>query len=311
MAVTNPRFPFPMPYGWFSLGRLDELPSDPVATVRAFDQDVVIWRDGDSRHVVGATCPHMGAHLGVGGEVVDGCIRCPFHHWAYDGEGHNVNIPYADRPNRKARLKSFPVREANGHLLVWYHPEAAAPLFEVPHVLTDEHKLAGGFDRRVNSAWQEIAENSVDMAHFKFIHGMGQIAEVGELTIDGPFRQVRSKQLFNSARGAFEGNLTSNSFGPGVGAIDFELLGTVTLISAITPVDDCYVDVRFTFYHSGDPMAEKISAGFSAEVERQFDQDIPIWESKSFVPSPALAPSEKAVTVFRKWASQFYADVPA
>jgi hypothetical protein len=49
-------------------------------------------------------------------------------------------------------------------------------------------------------------------------------------------------------------------------------------------------------------------------VSRQFDQDIPIWENKVFVPAPALAPSERPVTEFRRWASQFYAEpvpVPA
>ena len=56
-------------------------------------------------------------------------------------------------------------------------------------------------------------------------------------------------------------------------------------------------------------MAAKIAPGFAAEVERQFDQDIPIWESKTFLPVPSLAPSEKPVTEFRKWAAQFYAAV--
>jgi len=42
-------------------------------------------------------------------------------------------------------------------------------------------------------------------------------------------------------------------------------------------------------------------------VARQLDQDIPIWEHKRFEPQPALAPSEKPITEFRKWAGQFYA----
>jgi hypothetical protein len=51
----------------------------------------------------------------------------------------------------------------------------------------------------------------------------------------------------------------------------------------------------------------KIAAPFAGEVGRQFDQDIQIWESKSYLPVPALAPSEKPVTELRKWAAQFYA----
>ena len=86
------------------------------------------------------------------------------------------------------------------------------------------------------------------------------------------------------------------------------LMGRVTLISATTPIEDDAVEVRFTLYHSGDPIAEKIGTGFAAEVARQFHEDIPIWEHKRYQPSPALAPSEKSVTEFRRWAAQFYAE---
>jgi hypothetical protein len=156
-----------------------------------------------------------------------------------------------------------------------------------------------------------VAENSVDMAHFKYVHGMKQIAQLGKLTIDGPYRQVESTQSFNTSRGDFQGNLLSNSFGPGIGVIYFDLMGRVTLVSATTPVDLNEVDVRFTFYHSGDPVAAKIAEPFAAEVKRQFEQDMPIWEAKFYNPSPALAPSEKGITTFRKWAAQFYAADPA
>jgi hypothetical protein len=60
-------------------------------------------------------------------------------------------------------------------------------------------------------------------------------------------------------------------------------------------------------YHAaGDEIASKIGEAFGAEVARQLDQDIPIWEHKRYQPSPALAPNEKPVTEFRRWATQFY-----
>jgi hypothetical protein len=42
-------------------------------------------------------------------------------------------------------------------------------------------------------------------------------------------------------------------------------------------------------------------------VTSEVQQDIPIWEHKRYQPSPALAPSEKPITEFRRWFSQFYA----
>lgn len=110
--------------------------------------------------------------------------------------------------------------------------------------------------------------------------------------------------------GPVTGEIVSSSLGAGIGHIEFRLFSTVTLISAMTPIDDDHVQVRFTFWHGGSDVAGKIAAPFSAEVERQFDQDIPIWESKTFLPVPTLASTEKPVTEFRKWAAQFYAATP-
>ena len=307
--MADARFPFPVPYGWFSLGRVDELPAADVAPLTAFGEELVLWRDDSGHRVADAWCPHLGAHIGYGGRVEDDCIVCPFHEWSFDADGANANIPYAERPNRKARLRTYPTAVHNRHLLAWYHPDSTvAPLWEIPDSLPEQPVECLRMDRTIETAWQELAENSVDMSHFRSVHGMSRIAQVGELHIDGPYRRVRSGQLFQTPRGEFEGEIESNSHGPGVGIIHFTLLGKVTLVSTTTPLAADRVVVRFTMYHEeGDEMAAKIGAGFGAEVERQLDQDIPIWEHKRYQPSPALAPSEKPITEFRRWAQQFYA----
>ena len=307
--TTRSRLPFPVPYGWFSLGRLDELPEDEVTPIHAFGEDLVLWRDSEGHHLADAWCPHLGAHLGHGGRVEDGCLVCPFHEWSFDTEGTNVAIPYAERPNRKARLRTYPLAVRNRHLMTWYHPDPdVKPLWEIPEAIPERPVECMRLDRRVRTAWQEVAENGVDMAHFKSVHGTGRVSEIGELTIEGPLRRVHSKQAFQTARGEFEGTIESNSYGPGLGVVSFSLMSTITQISTTTPLEDDEVLVRFTMYHDeGDELAAKIAIPFGAEVERQFDQDIPIWEHKRYQPSPALAPSEKPITEFRKWARQFYA----
>ena len=245
-----------------------------------------------------------------GGRVEDGCLVCPFHEWSFDAAGRNNSIPYADRPNRKARVRTYPTMERNRHLLVWYHPDReAAPSWQVPDVLPANPVECLRLDREVAAAWQEVAENSVDMAHFRSVHGLSRVSEVGELHVDGPYRRTRSSQSFQTACGEFEGQIESNSFGPGLGVVHFTLMGRVTLISATTPLERDRVLIRFTMYHAtGDDVAAKIGQAFGAEVARQLDQDIPIWEHKRYQASPALAPSEKPITAFRKWANQFYVD---
>jgi phenylpropionate dioxygenase-like ring-hydroxylating dioxygenase large terminal subunit len=103
---VSDRFPFPRPYGWFSVGRLDELPEASVSPLRVQGTDLVLWRDDGCSAGAGpadvawrlfdAYCPHLRAHLGVGGRVGGGCLVCPFHEWSFDAGGANVGIPYAE-----------------------------------------------------------------------------------------------------------------------------------------------------------------------------------------------------------------------
>jgi nitrite reductase/ring-hydroxylating ferredoxin subunit len=303
------RFPFPLPYGWFAVGRLDELDASAVTPFRALGTDLVVWHADGEWHVFDAYCPHLGAHLGVGGRVDEaGCLVCPFHEWVFDGDGANVSIPYADRPNRKARARSFPAVVRNRLLFFWWHPDPeVGPSWDIEDVVGSDLVEAQRFTRQVRSYWQELAENSVDMAHFTSVHGLSTMGQIGTLEIDGPIRRVHSKQSFLTARGEFEGSIESISFGPGAGVVNFELMSTVTLVSATTPLEDGLLEIRQTMYHrDGDDMGAKIGEGFGNEVQRQFEQDIPIWEAKRYQPSPALAPIEKPITEFRRWASQFY-----
>src|SRR3546814_20071534 len=55
----------------------------------------------------------LGADLSNG--TVDGdCLRCPFHHWTYDGSGRCVSTGIGDPPPPGARLFTFPTREKYG-----------------------------------------------------------------------------------------------------------------------------------------------------------------------------------------------------
>ncbi len=61
--------------------------------------NLVAWRGNSGKsYVADAYCPHLGAHLGVGGKVSGECIKCPFHGWAFHGtDGKLMNIPYSDQ----------------------------------------------------------------------------------------------------------------------------------------------------------------------------------------------------------------------
>ena len=62
-------------------------------------QELAVYRGDDNKaYIVDAYCPHLGANLGVGGQVKGDCIECPFHGWVFKGsDGKCVNIPYTKK----------------------------------------------------------------------------------------------------------------------------------------------------------------------------------------------------------------------
>ena len=75
------------PRSWYLLCRSCDVRKGQIVSREFLGKSVVIFRGGDDAvHVLAAHCWHMGAHLGKG-RIVGECIRCPLHHWEWDGAG--------------------------------------------------------------------------------------------------------------------------------------------------------------------------------------------------------------------------------
>ncbi|MFE3021666.1 Rieske 2Fe-2S domain-containing protein [Streptomyces sp. NPDC059256] len=78
-----------------------DLPPGAVLTRRLMGEDVVVYRTRSGRaRVIRPYCPHLGAHLGCGGRVEDDLIVCPFHSFAFSGDGSLARV---GRPHCAAR----------------------------------------------------------------------------------------------------------------------------------------------------------------------------------------------------------------
>lgn len=321
------RFPMPMPYGWFCIGHSDELAVGEVRNIHYFDRDMVLFRTATGR--VGLShpaCPHLGAHLGHGGTVQGESIRCPFHHWQYDTEGVITNIPYASRiPPKwegKPCLKTYPVCEKNEVIWAWYHPEDEAPDHEVIE-LEEIHDPAWTARQRfqwtVNSCPQEIAENGVDVAHFKFVHGMEAVPE-GETTYDRHIRRSRvsGSRTINDASGnevRIETRVEVVQNGAGQKWVRFSGFMDYVLQTLVTPVNDESVEVRFIYIHQPYPEDSFQHLGIQFAIDSTNGQggvegDIPIWHHKFHLRTPILCDGDGPIMRFRKYFAQFYVGGP-
>ncbi len=109
----------PYPTGWYRLTNSRSLARGKAIRVDAFGKSLVVWRgESGQAYAADAYCPHQGAHL-AGGPVDGEGIRCPFHHWRFNGNGQLDDIPGLDRLPR-SRVCTHPVQESHGCVWMWH-----------------------------------------------------------------------------------------------------------------------------------------------------------------------------------------------
>ncbi len=84
----------------FKICNSEDIPLLGVKSIRIFGKDLVVFRSSDGKlGLLDAYCPHLGAHLGIGGAVnpETGCLACPFHGWEFRTDGKCQKIPCKQR----------------------------------------------------------------------------------------------------------------------------------------------------------------------------------------------------------------------
>jgi nitrite reductase/ring-hydroxylating ferredoxin subunit len=310
-------FPLPVPNGWFGVTPSAALARGEVRNVHYFGRDLVVFRGDDGTPgVLDAYCPHLGAHLGVGagapesvepgpGKVHGNCIECPFHGWRFDQSGQCVEIPYSRaRIPAKAAVRSYPAVDLNGMVFAWHHLLDEAPQWELPEIpeFSDPAWVGPIYtDRHIGASVQDITENDQDTVHFRYVHGAEGIPEQ-TTTFEGRIRHTAGRRQDGG-----EMNRTTYQLGMGV----LRIPGVLTFMYATSPVDEENSHQQWLFaYHSSisDDAGRAMVDAFS---KAGIYQDIPIWNAKRFRARPLLVEGDGPILQYRRWASQFYSELPA
>jgi hypothetical protein len=203
-------------------------------------------------------------------------------------------------------------------VMCWHHAEGEPPTFDIP----DEIPEWGTRDGVRNDEWtefvsrewtirtrnQEMAENAVDTAHFHYLHGTTNMPK-SEASIDGPILRVYSDAGMETPRGTVDGSIESLNYGFGLAVVRFKGIVETLNVASTTPIDADHVHLRFNFsvkQTAGAEMARGVGKAFVAEVARQLEQDIPIWENKIQYEKPLLCDGDGPIGIFRRWCTQFY-----
>ena len=323
----------PFPEGWYFVASLDALRKQTLIERTWLGQEIVAWcNEKGAICVADAYCPHLGSHLGpkTGGTVRDGCLVCPFHGFQYDVTGQCVATPNALAP-RNAKLKRFETQVINGLVFAWWSSVGQPPCFTLPLDRRDEDGWSAvGIRRfRLTSHPEHTAENSVDLAHFAYLHGYFDVHQVGDVTVDGPhlrsaFNFKRERSVLGS-RLLFDVSVVTNLYGLGYSSVDitehtmpfksrFWVLGT--------PVDGTNMELVLANQTQETEHVNRAIMGLGFLPKRiraklmnyvlmeaqvkDVEQDIPVWNRRVFRPRPVLNSKDGKIMLFRRYCGQFY-----
>lgn len=305
-----------------------------VKPVTIFGEDVVLYRtEGGTANVLDAYCPHLGAHLGHGGCVLEESIRCPWHGWQWSVDGVNVAIPFSDRTTKRAVIRRWHVREIDGIIIVWFDALGRDPLWEWPGIPEfrdpDGYYVPGDgvpgtfFYGTHPIKPQSPAENTADANHFPFVHGSSAPGELVDWKEDGHYLRGEFAFLFGGDKastwmtpnGPERGVIESEWWGVGLGVARFRLAGLTTAqLLGVTPVDHDNSLVFSSVASTKEPESMDEPSGRSRQMMeaqvQQIENDFHIWKNQRYVENPLWVGSEERWYVaFRRWVANLYPDL--
>ena len=324
----------PFPEGWYFVASRREVLTARLIRKTWMGEEVVVWcDDAGAICVSGAYCPHLGADLGPesGGRVCAGRLVCPFHGYEYDASGQCVATPYASPP-RSARLRVFETREICGLVFAWWGIQGREPQWSLP---ADSPEQTGWSRIEVQSVRfpghpQDTTENSVDLAHLRYVHGYDSVRRVAPVSIQGhilesDFDFVTRRKILKGLSIQLEVSASTLVCGLGYSLVsirEHSIGMDLRLWILATPVDGEIIELSLASQvrEIRNPKRWVAGLGFlpvrfrapvmnkfmSAFQKRDVLQDVAIWSRKRYVARPRLCRSDGEIMPFRAYCAQFY-----
>ena len=187
---------------WYAVLPSKDVKKGKILGVKRFGLDLAFFRDEKGTlSCVMDLCAHRGAALSKG--KMDGdCIACPFHGIAFDGKGKAKVIPANGRKSTKDlsrfNVKSYPVREEDGIVFVWYGEKE--PTEELPYFYDEDLKemVYSEFCDHWEAHYSRVIENQLDVIHVPIVHH-NTIGRGNKTLIHGPLVLETEDKIQTSA----------------------------------------------------------------------------------------------------------------
>lgn len=254
---------------WYPVHYVEDLDKTRPTRFTLLERDLVLWWDKKEEkwrsHI--DQCPHRLAPLSEGRINEDGLLECPYHGWAFDGNGKCDRIPQQPtgsqaQTSQRACITSLPTTIRQGLLFVYAGNPENADQTKVPIIEPLEEEPDGwvclNTFRDLPYDALTLIENVLDSSHIPYTHHRTvgnranvspvelEIVESGKWGFKGTWEQGPRKGTLGRqnttfiAPGLMWHDLTSKQFGR-----------TLTVVYA-TPIrkGECRLFARFPFKFS-------------------------------------------------------------
>jgi len=331
---------------WYPIFYTEDLDKTKPAKFTLLERDLVIWWDRHTNawKAFDDRCPHRLVPLSEGRIAEDGLLECPYHGWAFKGDGSCDRIPQQPEggtahTSKRACVETLPTAERQGLLFIYAgQPENAAqvkiPIVEPLEIETEKWTLFGTF-RDLPYDAITLLENVLDASHLPFTHhkSVGNRANAAPMVLEvlesgkngfngtweeGPRRGKLGRQNTTFiAPSLMWHDLTSKQFGR-----------TMTVVYATpTSKGQCRMFARFPFQfssaiprffigitprwysHIGQNGILEDDQIFLHHQERYVEKILDKMEDRNYAKAFYLATAaDTYVLELRKWVSQYQAD---
>jgi phenylpropionate dioxygenase-like ring-hydroxylating dioxygenase large terminal subunit len=157
---------------WYVACWSDEAKTGSMFPRKLLEQDVILYRTADGTPVaLQDRCPHRFVPLHLG-RIVNDQVECGYHGLHFDCTGKCVLNPHGDgKIPPAAKVRSYRVEDRYGMLWIWMGDAPADPS-KIPDysvLESDKYRTTRG-KITVNSNYELIGENLLDLSHVSFLH---------------------------------------------------------------------------------------------------------------------------------------------
>jgi phenylpropionate dioxygenase-like ring-hydroxylating dioxygenase large terminal subunit len=306
---------------WHPVASIQQLAVRPVLGTRLLGEDIVVWQTGGQLYAWQDLCVHRGAKLSLG-EVIDANLKCPYHGWTYNTEGHCTRIPaHPDQtPPAKARTRTYLARERYG--LVWVclgQPSGDIPPFPEADQGGYGVAVCGPYPH-IRAHGPRLIENFLDAAHFPFVHA-GVLGDPARPEMGDFEARITDNGVESDPVDVYQ----PNPYGASSGQVQYvyhayrpltahftKYAGTVTngLLLTVTPHDALDSTAWFIVATTIMQDNEALQREYEPRIRAIFEEDRAIVESQR----PELLPldlqaelhlrSDRVAIAYRQWLRQ-------